>query len=444
MTTPRYKTLVDEFAQKIRDGSWVAGMRLPTHRVLTRQYGIALATATKVYAELKKMGLISGEIGRGTYVRDLYAPPGYGQIPESLRQGVIDLAFNYPYVPNQADELRHALRELAAIGDISSLLCAQPTIGREFERSLVARHLGARGLQVPASDLLLVNGAQQGLALTVLALLKPGDVVALDALTYPGFMALAQTHRLDLAPISMDTHGPNLNELEHLLLARRVKAIYTMPTLHNPMGWVMSAAERKRLVTLARQHNTLIIEDGTYAFMVAEAPTPVRELAPERTVYVSGLSKTVGGGVRFGFVVAPAHHLTTMERTLRALTWSNSTLVTALCGHWLENGTVDRMELEKRADAAIRQTIADEELAGMHMIRNPSSYFVWLLLPPEVRADQLCGMLRRQGILVAPSEAFAAAATFPHAIRLSLGGVDLAGLRVALKRVRLEIEQYPI
>jgi DNA-binding transcriptional MocR family regulator len=377
-------------------------------------------------------------------VRDLNVPPGYGQLPDAPRQGLIDLAFNYPYTPSQADEMRLALRALAASGDLSNLVNAQPTVGREAERRLVASHLGVRGVQAQPADLLIVNGAQQGLALAVLALLRPGDVVAVDALTYPGFIALAQTHRLDLAPIAMGPSGPNMSDLERLMRTRPVKAIYTMPSLHNPMGWVMGAAARARLVALARQHDALIIEDGTYSFLLADAPTPVRELAPERTVYVSGLSKTLGGGVRFGFVVSPPKHMVALERTLRALTWSNSTLVTALCGRWLEDGTVNRMELERRADAAARQRIAQEELAGLHMIRNTASYFVWLMLPAEVRADQLAGLLMRQGILVATSQAFAAAASFPHAIRLSLGGIDLPALRDALKRVRREIEHYPI
>lgn len=442
MKLSRYKALVDEFAEKIRHGPWVAGTRLPTHRVLARQHGIALATATKVYAELEKMGLVVGETGRGTYVRDLNVPPGYGQTQQLLRQGVVDLAFNYPFTPGQADELRHMLKDLASAGDLGSLVCAQASIGREAERRLVASHLERRGIHVRAEQLVLVNGAQQGLAVTALALLRPGDVVAVDALTYPGFIALAKTHRLDLAPISMTAHGTNLSDLERLLRARPVKAIFTMPTIHNPMGWIMGEAARARLVQLARKHDTLIIEDGTYAFLVEDAPRPLREMAPERTVYVSGLSKCVGGGIRFGFVVSPPAHLTAIERTLRALTWSNSTLVTALCGRWLEDGTVKRMEIEKREDADMRQVIAGEELQGLRLIRNPASYFLWLMLPPEVRSDQLAGLLARRNILVATSEAFAAASSYPHAIRLSLGGVDLANLRQALKMVKHEIDHY--
>ena len=444
MAAPRYKQLVGEFAQNIRSGAWRAGTRLVTHRELARKHGIALATATKVYAELEALGLVSGETGRGTYVRDLNVPPGYGQLPERQlqRHGVVDLAFNYPYDTRQADALRKALRTLTAQGDLASLgmlISAQPTVGRELERCTVAQHLQARGIQAQAADLILVNGAQQGLALTVLALLKPGDVVAVDALTYPGFIALAQTHSLDLAPIAMGSHGPNLSDLERLMRSRPVKAIYTMPTLHNPMGWVMSRAARERLAALARQHDALIIEDGSYAFLMADAPTPVRELAPERTVYVSGLSKALGGGVRFGFVVSPPRYVQALERTLRALTWSNSTLITALCGRWLEDGTVQQMEQEKRDDATVRQQIASEELADLHMIRNPASYFVWLMLPSDMRADQLAATLMRQGVLVATSEAFAAAPSFPHAVRLSLGGCDLTTLRTALQRIRREI-----
>ena len=444
MTSPKYKTLVDVFAQKIRSGEWAAGSRLPTHRLAARQYGIALATATKAYAELEALGLVSGETGRGTYVRDRNVPPGYGRIPEPLRQGVIDLAFNYPFSPNQPDALRKALKALSATGDLSHLMHAQPTRGREQERHLVAQHLESRGVEAQAPDLLLVNGAQQGLALAVLALLQPGDVVAVDALTYPGFIALAQTHRLDLVPIAMGAHGPDLSDLARVLRERPVKAIYTMPTLHNPMGWVMNRADRDCLVALARQYDVLLIEDGTYAFLMTNAPAPVRSLAPERTVYVGGLSKIVGGGVRFGFVLAPSALVAVLERTLRALTWSNSTIITALCGHWLADGTVARMEREKRDDAAARQRMAEVELAGLNTIANPASYFVWLMLPPEVRADQLAAWLMREGVLVATSEAFATAATFPHAIRLSLGGVDLECLRTALQKVRQGVAHFAI
>src|SRR5271169_1537908 len=113
MAVSRYKGVVDGFASDIRAGRLPPGTRLPTHRQLAAREGIALVTASRVYAELQAMGLVSGEQGRGTFVRDLTLPPGHGIDQPEAAAGTIDLNFNYPSLPGQADLLRHALRDLA-------------------------------------------------------------------------------------------------------------------------------------------------------------------------------------------------------------------------------------------------------------------------------------------------------------------------------------------
>ena len=70
-----------------------------------------------------------------------------------------------------------------------------------------------------------------------------------------------------------------------------MRAVYTMPTLHNPLGWVLNTGQRQALADLARQHDLLIIEDAAYARLVSHPPPPVVSYAPERTVYVTGFSK---------------------------------------------------------------------------------------------------------------------------------------------------------
>ena len=137
------------------------------------------------------MGLVSGETGRGTFVRETSLAPGHGIDQPATEGGMLDLNFNYPTLPGQADLLRQALRQLALSGDLEALLRYQPHAGRPHERALLARHLTDQGLPVTAQQVLIVNGAQHGLALTLQTLLKPGDVVAVDALTYPGFKAAA-------------------------------------------------------------------------------------------------------------------------------------------------------------------------------------------------------------------------------------------------------------
>ncbi|WP_346802741.1 PLP-dependent aminotransferase family protein [Klebsiella pneumoniae] len=440
----RYKAVVDRYAQAIRSGQLPAGSRLPTHRTLAAGERISLATATRVYRELEEMGLVSGETGRGTFVRDLSLPPGHGVDQQVVAADVVDLNFNYPSLPEQGDALREALRQLAMAGDIDSHLRYQPHAGRLAERNIIARHLTCQHFAPDAENVLIVNGAQHGLAVTVMGLLRPGDVVAVDALTYSGFKALAALYHLELAAIPCRPEGPDLQALHTLCQQRRVRAVYTMPTLHNPLGWVLNTGQRQALADLARQHDLLIIEDAAYARLVSHPPPPVVSYAPERTVYVTGFSKNIATGLRVGVVISPPRYRPEIERAIRATTWNTPTLISSLICAWIEDGTVARFETQKRQDARQRQQVAREVLCGLPVVSHPDSYFVWLPLGEESRADRLANALMERRISVSTAEPFCVSATIPQALRIALGSVPFDSLRPALLSVRdaVEYEQY--
>lgn len=280
--------MVDRLAEDIRQGRLLPGATLPTHRQLALREHISLATATRTYAELQAMGLVAGEVGRGTYVRE--------PIPEGEEAGMhiasgdlADLTFNYPALPTQTELLRNALKQLASAGELEAVLRYQPHGGRPHERAIVAEHLRNRGVPASAETVLIVNGAIHGLATVALSLLKPGDVLAVDALSYPGIKVVAEQCSLELAALPLTAEGPDLDALETLCRTRKVRAVYCMPTLHNPLGWVSPLEARLALVALARRHGLLLLEDGTYAFLQAKVPPPLAALAPEITVYVSSL-----------------------------------------------------------------------------------------------------------------------------------------------------------
>ena len=436
----RYKHVVDALAADIRSGRLRPASRQPTHRALAQTHGLALATASRVYAELEAIGLVVGETGRGTFVRDQSYPRGLGADLATPAASAIDLSFNYPSVAGQADLLRDALRALAASGDLESMLHYHPYGGRPHERAIVARHLRTRRLQVTGDQVLIVNGAQHGMAVTAMGLLNPGDVVAVDALTYPGFRVLAEHLRLDLAPVPIGANGTDLDALQRLCTARPVRAVYTMPTLHNPLGCVMDARARERLVAMARAHDLLLIEDASYAYLAPEAPAPIASMAPERTVYLSALSKSVATGLRFGFVAAPLELVEPMERAIRATSWNTAGVITSIACGWMEDGTVARLEAQKRADAARRQTIARKAFAGLTTVQHPCSYFVWLPLGEDQRADRVAAALAQQGVSVSTAEGFATTTHVPHAIRVALGSVPIEALSAALATVRAVVQ----
>jgi DNA-binding transcriptional MocR family regulator len=253
---------------------------------------------------------------------------------------------------------------------------------------------------------------------------------------------LAQTQRLELAPIPAASDGPDLDYLAQLCATRRLRAVYSMPTMQNPLGWVASQESRQQLIGIARKHNLLIIEDAAYAYLVENPPPPLAALAPESTFYVSGLSKSVATGLRFGFVVAPTQFIEVLERAIRATTWNTPALMTAIATGWLNDGTVTRLEAEKRIDARRRQAIARDALDGLDVVGHPSSYFLWLPLPGEARADKVAAALMRETVSVSTAEPFAATNHPPHAIRLALGSVSLDVLAESLRTVKRVVDDH--
>lgn len=437
--------LIDTLAADIRSGKLAPGTLLPTHRKLAAMHHVALATASRVYAELKVMGLVIGETGRGTFVRDRLVQGQWDVNDEARRsRHAADLSFNHPNSEGHSELLRTMLRTLASSGDLAALMHQQPPGGRPHERDIVCRFLSGRGINANRDNVFIVNGAQQGLDIAARVILMSGDRVAVDALTYPGFKMLAEAQRIILEPVAGHADGPDFDILEQVCSDRKVRAIYVMPTLHNPMGWVLDVRQRHRLVDIARRHDCLIIEDAAYAFLARKAPPPIVTMAPERTFFVSSLSKSVATGLRFGFMVVPEQYAARVKAQIRASLWSSPSLVTAMATRWMEDGTVDRLERQARKQARERQALAQHVLQGMDLVANPESLFVWLKLPAELRMDSIYVALAHRNIAVSKAEAYATTRHVPHALRLGLSSLSMPALEAALREVRSVIETFPI
>ncbi|MCV7412095.1 GntR family transcriptional regulator [Mycobacterium florentinum] len=443
MPTSRYTAIVDQLTAQIRDGRLPPGTRLPTHRELARRHGIALATATRVYAHLGNAGLVAGEPGRGTFVRD---QGGYGgldgrRIAPASRAA--DLSFNQPLAADQAEQLREALRNMATTGDLQSVLTQHSPGGRTSDKAAVATYLLDRGIDVPPNNVVLTAGSQHGLDIALRVLARPGSVIAVEELTYPGIKLIAEDRSLELVSFPSGPAGPDLDTLAALCSSRRVAAVYTMPTLHNPLGYIMSREQRERLAEITRRHECAVIEDGTYAFLEPNSGPTLYALAPERTLHVASLSKSVATGLRFGFVVVPDENVARAKQAVRTSSWGTSSLVSALVTGWLTDGTVTRLEKQRRSDARERQQIAHRVLKGFDYQAHSSCYYGWLTLPERVRADYIAHELADQGILVSTAEAFCVTPHPPNALRLALGTPSLAELANALDRVREVILSAP-
>lgn len=442
MSQIRYKTYVDEIAKRIYSGELQPGTRLLTHRAFAKQEKVSLVTASRIYKELIAQGLISGEMGRGTFVRDISLLPT-SSIEHEATPNMLDLNFVYPAITTQTELLRSTLKQLTNGSDLEGLLHYLPHAGRHHERMAIAQHLSLRGLKsVDPETVVMVSGAQHGLATVVLAMFNPGDVIAVDALTYPGFKALAQTYHIDLVAIPITADGPNLAALEQLSRQRNIRGYFTMPTLHNPLGWGMDLASRKILVNLARKYHFWLIEDGSYAFLQHKAPLPLAMLAPDITFYVSGFSKNIATGLRVGMVVAPLKYIADLEKVIRITTWNTPALSTAIIFDWLEKGEVEKLECKKRNEAKKRQNIVQRIFADIPYISHPNSYFIWIPLPEGVRYEAVISTLRNANIMVSSAESYAVTSAIPQAIRVAISTLPLPNLELALNTIKSVITHF--
>src|SRR6185312_16293385 len=131
--------------------------------------------------------------------------------------------------------------------DLQSLLTQHAPAGQARERAAVATYLLDRGIDVPPDNVVLTSGSQHGLDIALRVLARPGAVIAVEELTYPGIKLHADDRALELAAFPADTGGPDLDALAALCSCRSIAAVYTIPTLHNPLGYIMSRPQRDRL-----------------------------------------------------------------------------------------------------------------------------------------------------------------------------------------------------
>lgn len=428
---PLYVAIALAIEADILSGRLKPGDQLPTHRDLADRLKVTVGTVSRGYTEARKAGWISGEIGRGTYVLDRNA----GRFPAQSdgRENVIDLGLNIP-IESPAPDLAAALRGLSAVEDMQSLLRYTPTdphSGRVAGQMVLERH----GLTVDADKIVLCAGTQHGLGVALDAVARAGDCILAEELTYPAFRPLADVRGLRTYPVALDEQGIVPSALHAACRKVRPKALYIVPTLHNPTTGTLSAARRRELVNVARRHDLMIIEDDVYRMLAAEAPPPIARLAPERTVYVTSLSKTFAPGLRVGYLVGPPAQYTNLVRAVQHSIWMLSPITTALAARWVFQGEFDSIVAAKRKEAAARQALAAKILPRRRVRTAKACYHLWL--STGWNADAFTLMARERGVLVTPASAFyLGSGRPPEAVRVSLSAArDRSELASALERL---------
>jgi DNA-binding transcriptional MocR family regulator len=405
---PRYRAIAEALIEDVQSGRLPVGSRLPSQRRLAYRIGVTVGTVSRAYAEVQRLGVIDGQIGRGSYIRGLSNPGsrlihGYAE-----HQEVVDLSLSYPPSdPVETGLLGKTLKALGQDPTLANFLNYPREEGHPVHRRAAANWLEAGGIPAHADRIVISAGVQHGLATTLAALCEPHDVILAEALSYPGIRGLAVMQHLNLRGVEMDEAGLIPQAFDAACRTRKIRALYTIPNLHNPTCITLPESRRREIAAIARRHNVLLIEDDIYGFMVPGMPRRFVEIAPEQTVYLTGTSKNLSPGLRVGFVVAPDWLVPRIAAMVRATMWMPSPPMVEVFRRLVESGDANKLVAAKHAETHARERLASAILGDLPNQSHSFATHVWLPLPGSWTAGQFSAEARRRGVAVLTGEAFA-------------------------------------
>ena len=445
-----YRALADELSGLITQGTLRPGDRVPSVRQLVRVRDISPATAMRAYQVLETAGLIETRQRSGYYVSRKWQQPLREpqrsrpstrtthvdmselvfQILAAVRdRDVVPLgsAFPSPMLFPWAKLARHlgsSARHLDPWSTVESL----PPGSEELRRQIARRYLQF-GTRVPTDEIVITAGALEALNLSLLAVARAGDTIAIEAPAFYACLQAIEAH--GMKALEIPTHpreGVDIGALEQAIGRHSIRACWFMTTFQNPLGATLPAARKRELVQLLANHDIPLIEDDVYAelYFGDKRPAPAKAFDTQGLVmHCSSFSKCLAPGYRIGWA-APGRFVKSVARQKLTTTLSASAPAQRAMALYLERGGFDKHLRKLRQTLAAQQATFAEAVghhfpSGTRATRPAGGYFLWVELPEGIDALKVHRHALSLGISVAPGPIFSASRAFTNCLRLNYG-----------------------
>jgi DNA-binding transcriptional MocR family regulator len=440
---PAYLAIANAIAEDVATGHLQPEQRLPPQRKLAEALDLDFTTVARAYTEAHRRGLIDSVVGRGTFVCGKRRP----RIPRVTEgRPNVDMSMNMPPEPESAELVELMQAGWAHVnGKLRDLMRYQDFGGSAEDREAGALWLRRRGMVVEPERVLVAPGAQCALLAILTMLVGPGGVLCCEDITYPGLRALAGQLGIKLVGLPMDHEGIDAVAFAGACAQYAPKALYCNPTLLNPTTCTTSLSRRQALVEIARHYEVAIIEDDAYGFLPRAGPPAIASIGPDLSFYVTGLSKSVGAGLRIAYLVAPdGQSAARLTASLRATTVMASPITSALATRWIRDGVADLALANIRKESMARQKLAARILPEQIYDSAPEAFHLWIRLQGTWQAKAFAAQMRSSGIGVVASDAFAVSNQPPEAVRVCIGGVaSRDDIQHALEMIRDTLKEAP-
>ena len=428
---PRYRAIADSLRDAIVNGYAEPGMQLPPMRRLAYALGVTVGTVTRAYALAASRGEVSGEVGRGTFIAGAEAQSrgnrGVGSAAfVTLPEGT-EIAMKAAFAPTvgQTDIMSRALAATMAeprpAEEPFNVYLAPG--GSPRHRAAAAQWLAHGDFTPGADDIVICSGASQGILTAILATTAPGDIILAEELTYQAVTQQAALMGRRIVGVEIDDEGIVPDALARAAKEHAPAALFIVPNLQNPTSAVMSEERRREIAEIARAHEIAIIEDDVYGALLTDRPPPIACFAPEISYFVTSLAKTLGAGLRIGFLVPPRQMLDRARAIQYGFGQTVPPLMAELAATLVEDGEARTLCGLMRAEVAERHRMTKEALSGYALRQNDASLYAWVELPDTWRAHHFVEAARAKGLAIAAGDDFMVGRTdrTPRHIRLAIG-----------------------
>jgi DNA-binding transcriptional MocR family regulator len=404
---PLYVRLAERIEEAIVQGALPTGTKLPPQRDLAFDIGVTIGTVGRAYALVRERGLVSGEVGRGTFV--------LGHEPDQQIASVADRGIHAGVrAPALPGKLRMDSTSAPAVGQnevieklTAEIVRAHPDEVVDYTRVWPAawQEAGARWLKSgnwtpEPNSIVSTIGAHAAVIGVIAAMTAPGDRIAYEELTYSSIARSANLIGRRSVLVGSDDDGADPEDFERLCAQQHPKIAFLIPSLQNPTLAIMPLERRKAIIEIARKYNVWLIEDAIYGELLTDQPPTFAELAPERTFHVGGLSKTVAAGVRGGWVSCPANFAPRVLTAHKMITGGIPFLLGELASELVLSGHADAIRANVRREIEGREAIARQSFAGLDFKSHRLAPFLWMRLPEPWLSTTFKNAAANEGVLV--------------------------------------------
>jgi len=435
-STQLYLQIVRYVKDKLADGEWEIGSKLPSQRVLSEILGVNRSTVVAALEELAAEGLIKGNAGGGTTVVsntwnllsttrspnwNCYISSGAHQPNQTIMQQIYqaerrtDIINLGPCEPAPDlipyEKIQKTLKKLS--NSIKSLNYEEPRGSIDLRKEICA-YLKNIGIETEPSSILITSGALQALQLISLGLLYRGSVVYLEKPSYLYSLRTFQSFGMQLSGIPFDQEGINIKELLGKHQRRRGSMLITIPTFHNPTGNVMSLRRRKELIEACESERLPIIEDDVYReIWFEETPPPPLKAFDQNglVLYIGGVSKNLSPGLRIGWVVGPEKVIERLADIKMQNDYGSSSISQYVTeellasGLYYEHNELLRKNAKTRRDTTL--SALNKYFSNLGSWTVPSGgFFIWLKLNNNVSMHEIFYKALKRNLLIYPGDLY--------------------------------------